>query len=230
MCGRYSLAADQMALSLAFPDFHIPDAFPKRYNIAPTQYVPAVLNTKNLSVDLLYWGLIPSWAKDPAIGNKLINARSETLTEKPSFKNAFRRRRCLLLADGFYEWRRLPDGKTKIPTRITLQNRAPFALAGLWEQWSHPGGSEIWSCTILTTEPNELMAPIHNRMPVILHPEDYSLWLDPRERSAADLMPLLGPYEAAAMTAYTVSTTVNNAANDSPVCIEPAFDNDLRLF
>ena len=230
MCGRYSLAADQTALALAFPDFHIPDEFPKRYNIAPTQFVPAFPNTVSRKIDLFYWGLIPSWAKDPAIGSKLINARSETLSEKPSFKNAFRRRRCLMLADGFYEWRKLPDGKTKIPTRITMQNRAPFALAGLWEQWSHPGGSEIWSCTIITTEPNELLAPIHNRMPVILHPEDYDLWLDPGERRPADLMHLLRPYEADAMDVYSVSTAVNKAANDGPSCIEPVTQNDLQLF
>lgn len=220
MCGRYSLAADKTTLSMTFPGFNIPENLPKRYNIAPTQPVPVVANNGTGDVEFFKWGLIPFWAKDPAIGNKLINARAETLHEKPSFKHAYKRRRCLILTDGFYEWRRTPDGRTKIPMRIQMRSGQPFAFAGLWESWHPEGEDRVLSCTIITTEPNGLMEQIHNRMPVILTPDTYDLWLDPAERSPSSLGDLLAPYDAAEMEAYPVSTLVNNPSMDTPECIQ----------
>lgn len=224
MCGRYSLAADKTTLSMSFPGLDIPDDMPLRYNIAPTQHVPVIANLPEPRLEFFHWGLIPSWAKDAEIGNRMINARAETLLEKPSFRNAFRRRRCLIPAEGFYEWQRSPDGKIKTPMHIRLKSGRPFAFAGLWEQWLHPGGSEIWSCTIITTEPNDLMASIHNRMPVILRPEDYAQWLSSGERQSEALQALLVPYESDEMTAYAVTKVVNHPGNDTPACLEPAGD------
>ena len=165
--------------------------------------------------------MIPSWAKDPSIGNRLINARAETLTEKPSFRSAFRRRRCLVLADGFYEWRQIPGQKGKVPMYIQMKDRELFAFAGLWEHWNAPDGSHILSCTIITTSPNPLMEEIHNRMPVILPKEGYSLWLSPDEEDPQMLSELLRPYPHEEMMAYPVSTMVNSPANESPECIVP---------
>ncbi len=220
MCGRFSLAAKTQQLAEAFAGVEFPAGVSPRYNIAPTQPVAVIANTGQNKLDFFLWGLIPSWAKDPAIGQQMINARAETLAEKPSFKAAYRRRRCLILADGFYEWRKEADGKTKTPLHIGLESGQPFALAGLWERWASPMGDEILSCTIITTSPNELMAAIHNRMPVILPPEAYALWLDPAERAATELAPLLRPFPAELMHAYPVSKLVNNPRNDSPACIE----------
>ncbi len=158
--------------------------------------------------------------KDHKIGNRLINARGETLAEKPSFRTAFKRRRCLIPATGFYEWQRNPDSRTKTPMHIALKSGAPFAFAGLWESWHSPAGQSIQSCTIITTEPNDLMAPIHDRMPVILPPDAYNHWLDPAERT--DLQDLLVPYSAQEMIAHPVSTLVNSPINDTPDCLKPA--------
>jgi len=171
-------------------------------------------------LDFFVWGLIPSWAKDPSIGNRMINARAETLLEKPSFRNAFRRRRCLILADGFYEWRKEPGGKT--PIFIQMEDGKPFAFAGLWELWRAPDSSEVLSCTIITTEPNDLMASIHNRMPVILPERAYSRWLESGEVDPGPLVELLKPYEASPIRAYPVSPLVNNPKNDLPELISPA--------
>ena len=220
MCGRFTLTADAKKLAESFVDFTPPRENPPRYNIAPSQPVAVVANTGNNKIDFFVWGLIPSWAKDPKIGNNLINARSETLAEKPSFRTAYRRRRCLILTDGFYEWRKNPD-KTKTPMYIQLESREPFAFAGLWEQWVSPHGDEILSCTIITTQPNQFMAQIHNRMPVILPPQAYAQWLDPAEQKPDILQPLLKPYPAEEMTAYPVSTQVNNPRNNAPDCILP---------
>ncbi len=174
------------------------------------------------AVEFFRWGLIPGWAKDPAIGHRMINARAETLAEKPSFRTPLRRRRCLILADGFYEWRKDPGGKTKTPMYIRLSNGAPFAFAGLWDLWRGPDDSPVTSCTIITTSPNDLLAPIHNRMPVILPADAYEQWLDPDEQPADRLTPLLNPYPAREMTAHAVSRTVNNPRTDSPDCVKPA--------
>jgi putative SOS response-associated peptidase YedK len=222
MCGRFTLALNRDGLQQAFPDFTAPAEMAPRYNIAPTQPIPVVPNNAENSVEFFNWGLIPSWAKDPKIGNRMINARSETLAEKPSFRAAYKRRRCLVLADGFYEWQRVPGRKTKIPTYIRMQSDEPFAFAGLWESWHSGDGSHILSCTIITTTPNELLESIHNRMPVILARDDYGTWLDPEERKAEDLQALLRPYPAAEMRAYPVSTMVNSPQNDAPELIVPA--------
>jgi putative SOS response-associated peptidase YedK len=172
--------------------------------------------------DFFVWGLIPSWAKDPAIGSRLINARTETLAEKPSFRSAYKYHRCLIFADGFFEWQAFSGTSGKIPHHIRLKSGKPFAFAGLWEHWQSPDGSEIKSATIITTSPNELMTPIHNRMPVILQHEAYSRWLDPTPLSPVDLNSLLIPYPAGEMIAYPVSTLVNSPANDLPEVLVPA--------
>ena len=222
MCGRFTLFTPWEQLALAFPWISGPFEAPPRYNIAPTQGVAAVPNTKERRVGLFHWGLVPFWAKDPKIGSRMINARSETLAEKPSFRTAYRRRRCLVLADGFYEWRKIEGRRNKIPYFFHLKAGGPFAFAGLWETWHSPDGSELLSCTVITTRPNEIVAPIHNRMPVILPPEAQLPWLDPAERSPAELGPLLQPYPAAEMAAYPVATLVNSPANDLPDCIAAA--------
>ena len=220
MCGRFTLKTDTKKLAEAFAEFEVPQELPARYNIAPSQAVAVVANNGEHKVEFFQWGLIPSWAKDPKIGNQMINARAETLGEKPAFKAAYKRRRCLVLADGFYEWRK-EEGKTKTPMYAQLKSGEPFALAGLWEMW-RSAEDTILSCTIITTDPNELMAEIHNRMPVILPPEAYKLWLDPAERTPDQLNGLLKPYPAELMTAYPVSKLVNSPQNDSPELIEPA--------
>ena len=221
MCGRFTLVADPNDLREAFPWVNIPEGINPRYNVAPSQPVAVIPNDGKNRLDFYTWGLIPSWAKDPAIGNRMINARAETLIEKPSFRTAFRRRRCLIPADGFFEWKVEPGRKTKTPMYIRLKSGKPFALAGLWERWDSPDGSTIFSCTIITTQPNELMQVIHNRMPVILPPQAYSLWLDPAEPPLPKLTELLQPYPAAEMTSYPVSTIVNSPDNDLPATIEP---------
>jgi len=221
MCGRFTLTVTPNQLQQAFPGLAVPAQMTPRFNIAPTQPIAVVPNDGRNAVDFFVWGLIPSWAKDPSIGNNLINARAETLAEKPSFRTAYKRRRCLILADGFFEWKKIPGQRGKTPHYITLKDRQPFAMAGLWEQWFSPDGSEIKSATIITTEPNALMAQLHNRMPVILHPDDYARWLDPAERGAEDLQKLLVPFPAGAMSFYPVSTIVNSPANDMAQCVVP---------
>jgi len=167
------------------------------------------------------WGLIPSWSKDPSIGDRMINARAESLAEKPSFRNAFRRRRCLILADGFYEWKQVPESKTKQPFYIRMKDSLPFAFAGLWEIWVSPDGSEIRSCTIITAQPNELVATIHNRMPVILSEEAYDLWLAFGDKPVDQLEKLLVPYPDNEMQAFPVSPMVNSPQTDAPELIKP---------
>ena len=227
MCGRFTIIRLQDFLNI-FPWIRAPDTPPPaRYNVAPSQAVAVVPNQPDPKVDFFSWGLVPSWAKDKAIGNKTINARAETLAAKPMFRAAFRRRRCLVPADGFYEWKKHADGKTKTPMYIRLKDGRPFAFAGLWEVWHDPGGSAFPSFTIITTTPNELMKEIHDRMPVIIRPEDYRTWLDPAERDAAELEPLLTPYPAEEMEASPVSRLVNNPRNESPECIaSPAEEPD----
>lgn len=222
MCGRFTLTVDPSDLQEAFywVNFGNADITP-RYNIAPTQGVPVVTNNGENRLDIFTWGLVPFWAKDPSIGSRMINARAETISEKPSFRNAFKRRRCLILADGFYEWQKIPNTKVKIPTYIRMKDRVPFAFAGIWEDWHSPDGSQILSTTIITTEPNELVKPIHNRMPVILPEVDYETWLTPGEVAPQKLTPLLVPFDETLMEAYPVSRFVNSPKNDSPDCIRP---------
>lgn len=219
MCGRYVLTADPAALQQAFNLDSVPGEIKARYNIAPTQPVAVVANDNPKALTFFRWGLIPSWAKDPSIGNRMINARAETLAEKPSFRTAYKRRRCLIPANGFYEWAK--QGKDKVPVYVHLKGQPVFAFAGLWETWQDPNGGELRTCTIITTEPNDVVRPLHHRMAVILRPDDYAIWLSPDELPPDALQPLLRPYEAAAMSAYEVSTQVNNVANDSPALIEP---------
>jgi putative SOS response-associated peptidase YedK len=221
MCGRFTLTIDPMHLQEAFPWAAIPDDLPPRYNIAPSQPVAVIPNTGENTLTMYKWGLIPSWSKDPSIGDRMINARAETLAEKPSFRNAFRRRRCLVLSDGFYEWKQNPGSKSKQPVFIRLNNGHPFAFAGLWEIWKSPDGSEIRSCTIITTQPNSLLLPIHNRMPVILPPETYQIWLAAEDRQPDQLNHLLVPYPSTEMVAFPVSRKVNSPQLDSPDLINP---------
>jgi putative SOS response-associated peptidase YedK len=222
MCGRFALISETEQVAELFEVENtavpIPPAIP-RYNIAPTQPVLAVRLDENGRRELTFfrWGLIPSWSKDMSVGSRLINARAETVTEKPSFRNAFKRRRCLIPADGFYEWQKV-NGK-KQPLYIHGTDGRPLALAGLWELWQDPEGTRLQTCTILTTTPNELMASIHDRMPVIIEPEDFSMWLDPGQ-NPDDALHLLRPYPAEKMTAYPVSTAVNSPSNDTPECIQ----------
>ena len=189
------------------------------YNIAPTQSVLTVVREESNVARLMRWGLIPSWARDSSIGNKMINARSETVTEKPAFRAAFARRRCLVPADGFYEWR--SERPRKRPMRITLASGEPFAFAGLWETWNTPEGDTVRSFTILTTSANDSLAPIHARMPVILTRDAEDIWLDHTIQDRALLSSLLVPYDPSETVAYEVSTLVNSAANNVPEVISP---------
>ena len=220
MCGRFALFALGQDVAEQF-DVLIDHELEPRYNIAPTQPVAAVrlnASTGKREFTYLQWGLIPSWAKDPKIGSRMINARSETAAEKPSFRAAFKRRRCLIPASGFYEWQKLGDRKQ--PAFIHNEDDRLMGLAGLWEVWHSSDGSVVESCTILTTQPNQVMAPIHNRMPVIIAAEDYSMWLDPGPRPE-DGLHLLRPFASEKMEVYAVSTVVNSPRNDSVACIEP---------
>ncbi len=220
MCGRFSLWLTLSDLKAAWPDFEFPDEMPQRYNIAPSQDIAVVPNNGSGKIEVFRWGLVPFWAKDPSMGNKMINARAETVAQKPSFRAAYRRRRCLVLADGFYEWREEPGQSAKTPMYVHMASGEPFAFAGLWEVW-RPDDTPILSCTIITTRPNQLLAPIHNRMPVILPRAAYARWLDSGEVSSGDLDDLLKPYPSEEMTAYPVSRFVNSPMNDEPRCIEP---------
>jgi putative SOS response-associated peptidase YedK len=200
---------------------HVPSIAP-RFNIAPTQEVPAVRAAKSADdrdLGMLFWGLIPAWADDPSIGSRMINARAETIAEKPAFKSAFRKRRCLVVADGFYEWMRVGGGKQ--PHLIRRADGRPFGFAGIWERWTK-GGEPVESCAIITTEPNDLMRPIHNRMPVILGPEQFGAWLDPTVESEDRLRDLLAPAPEGELVAFPVSRRVNNPANDDPDVQRPA--------
>src|SRR4051794_17675419 len=210
MCGRYTLLASPEALREQFGLVEVPVLAP-RYNVAPTQKVAAVRRTagaEGRELALLRWGLIPPWADDPAIGNRLLNARAETVADKPSFRSALRCRRCLVLADGFFEWQ-TSRGK-KQPYYFRLRDGRPFALAGLWERWARGEHGTVESCTLVTTEANDLVRPLHERMPVILPPDAYEVWLDPAVEHPERLRPLLRPCRADEMTAYPVSVRVNS--------------------
>jgi len=218
MCGRFSIAGsegieERFQLEIEFPDLK------PNYNVAPSQDVPVILNNGSNQLALFKWGLIPFWAKDPSIGHKMINARAETVDEKPSFKTCLQRKRCLIVADGFYEWKK--EESTKRPHRITLKNKEFFGFAGLWDTWKSPTGELVNSCTIITTTPNELMEPLHNRMPVILPKEVEQVWLDQDITDSFFLKSLLMPYPADLMIAYEVSTLVNSPKNNGPECLIP---------
>jgi putative SOS response-associated peptidase YedK len=216
MCGRYTITRSAAELGEAFEVAQVPE-FPPRYNVAPSQSVPVVRLAAGgeRRMELLRWGLIPFWARDPGIGYKMINARAETVAEKPSYREAFKRRRCLMVADGFYEWKKAPGGKQ--PHYFRLKSGESFAFAGLWERWE--GEEEIRSCALITTEPNGVVGAVHDRMPVILSPADYEAWL---EADDPDLLrSLLRPYPGEEMEGYAVSPAVNSPRNDDPAVIEP---------
>lgn len=222
MCGRFTLHHSQGEIAARFEiqGSLFPDLAP-RFNVAPTQAIPVITahgpRLERLLEPML-WGLVPFWAKDTGIGSKLINARSETAHEKPSFKHSLKRRRCLIPADGFYEWER----STKTPRHFRLMGGRLFAFAGLFDEWQSPDGSPLRTCTVLTTSPNPLVAPIHDRMPVILHEEDESAWLDVQSVLPGDLLPFFAPYPESEMDAYIVGKRVGSPANDDPGLLVPA--------
>jgi putative SOS response-associated peptidase YedK len=219
MCGRYAFFSPAEAVKRTFALDLLPELKP-RYNIAPTQSVPAlrVVEEGRRSLAMLHWGLVPHWAKERAIGNRMINARSETLTEKPSYREAFRRRRCLVLADGWYEWQPAPGGKQ--PWFVRLRDPRPIAFAGLWEKWKDPAGGLLESCTIVTCNASESIRKIHDRMPVVLPEESWDRWMDPACSDTESLSRILGPCEAKALRAWQVGRLVNAPKNEGPKLIE----------
>lgn len=215
MCGRFALSAPASAITEVFQVDILPDVLP-RYNVAPTQQIPAIVNDAGIrSMRRFRWGLVPPWAKDIKIGASMINARCETIAEKPAFRSAFKRRRCLVPSDGYYEWK--ADGKRKLPHLLGLRTHEPFAMAGLWERWRDPDtGENVLTCCLITTEANALTGTIHHRMPVILPRSAWELWLDPACEDATRLRELLVPYPAEEMAVRAVSTRVNDARKEGP--------------
>jgi putative SOS response-associated peptidase YedK len=228
MCGRFTATFEFSDIRVRWNlDRNLPNYTP-RFNVAPetSSNVPVIIRHNGVNeCRLMQWGLIPSWAADPSIGNRTINARAETLTELPSFKLLVDRRRCIIPADGFYEWRK--ERKRKVPMWVHLKTNEPFALAGLWDVWRKPDGKRVESFTIITTEPNELVRPVHNRMPVILRPEDEEQWLDASRTSFAKAKSVLKPYPDELMDAHDVSPIVNSAKYDSPECVKPVVYDEL---
>ena len=217
MCGRFAQKSPAKKIAKQFKVEEVPPLV-ERYNVAPAQMILGIREVDDTREATLYkWGLVPRWAKDPGIGNKLINARSETVEEKPSFREAFRRRRCIIPADGFYEWKR--EGGWKQPFFFRLREDRPFGFAGLWETWEGEGHT-ITSCTILTTEANEVLRPVHERMPVILHPEDYELWLDADVRKLNLVKEVLRPYPASEMASHPVGIAINSPRSQGAALIE----------
>lgn len=217
MCGRYELHAHPAAIALAF-GLAAPPSLEPRYNIAPMQLVPVVRLDAHGERELVHvrWGLVPRWAKDPSIGARMINARGETLADKPAFRTSYRRHRVLVPASGFYEWMTRPSGKQ--PMHVAMADGAPFAFAGLAERWLPPDGEPLDTCTIVTTAANALLAPVHDRMPVIVAPGDYARWIDPAVADPADV---IAPYPPALMRCVPVSARVNSVRHDDPSLIEP---------
>ena len=219
MCGRFTITLEPAFFQQELELGKLPAEWVPRYNTAPSQMIPVVKDGSTRDVTMLRWGLVPHWAKDISIGYRMINARSETLQEKPSFKNAFKNQRCLILADGFYEWQKSEDKITpKTPFRYILKNESPFTFAGLWESWHSPENEELQTCTIITCQPNDLIAQVHNRMPVILDRQNCWEWLS--EKPEVDISGLLKPYPAEEMLGYPVSLKVNNPRFDEKECIQ----------
>ena len=220
MCGRFMLVSKMEDLQARFGFQAGQLELGPRYNVAPTQGVLTVVNDGHNRAEMMRWGLIPYWAKDASVGNRMINARAETLAQRSAFRRALERRRCLVPADGFYEWRR--DGARSVPVYVALKSREPFGMAGLWEVWKAPTGEWVHSCTIITTRPNALIESIHDRMPVILPRQAEAHWLDHGSGDAGSLLGLLAPYPADEMEAYAVSGRVNSPKYDDPACLTPA--------
>lgn len=225
MCGRYTLTRGQREVAERFSvQESLPIEFEPRYNIAPTQTVPVIVSEGERWLQNFRWGLIPFWAKDASIGARMINARAETLSEKPAFRKLFEKRRCLVPSDGFYEWAKTGHGK--IPVRIQMATKDLFCFAGLWDCWRSPDGAELRSFTIITTAANELLRPVHDRMPVILQERDFDLWLNPTEKRKESLQPLMRSFGSEEMVYYSVSTLVNSPRNDDPKCTEPVVGSE----
>jgi putative SOS response-associated peptidase YedK len=224
MCGRFALYADPIALAKKFQAENVPE-LPPSYNVAPSQAIPVIRQEQGRrTFAMARWGLIPSWAKDIKISYSTINARAETVAEKPAFRSAFQHRRCLIPADGYFEWQEIAYSKIKQPWYISLKNQEPMALAGLWEHWQGRDGSEIESCSIIVTSGNEIMQPIHDRMPVILSPETWDTWLDTANTDKQGLQTLLTQYPADEMAAWRVGTVVNSPKHNGEECISRAGD------
>lgn len=221
MCGRYTQTADLETLQMRFGFAAGGVMLEPRYNLSPGQEAPIVVREDDKILKMMRWGLMPHWAKEDSIGYKLINARAETIAEKTSFKDSFKHRRCLVLADGFYEWRKTEKKGVKIPMRFVLNNGEAFALAGLWDMWQKQNGDNLFSFTIITTTANGLIEEIHDRMPVILREEDEEMWLDTSLKDVEELASLLTPYPSEMMKSYEVSQLVNSPKNDTPECILP---------
>ena len=219
MCGRFTLTSNLDDLQGRFQFEALDLDYRPSYNIAPTQQVLTVTNDGQRRAQLMRWGLVPFWAKDIKIGSRMINAVSETVAFKPAFRSLIKKRRCLILADGFFEWRK--EGKEKIPTYIFRKSKEAFALAGLWDTWKSPEGEVVQSCTILTTTPNDFISPVHNRMPVLLSGEAEALWLDPVTEDASVVTPLLVPCSVEELDSFVVSQLVNSPKNNVPECVLP---------
>jgi putative SOS response-associated peptidase YedK len=220
MCGRYTIVETRQIADEFQPDELDADLSRARYNVAPSQKVPALVyrDQQRVLTDL-HWGLVPFWADDPAIGNRMINARADSVADKPAYRKSFRQQRCLIPADGFFEWQK--KGKQKIPMYVTLKSKRLFAFAGLYAIWHEGGDDELRSCTIITTDANELLQPIHNRMPVILDPENYDHWLNTKFTDLKKLTAMLQPFDSDKLEVFPVSTITNSPTNDDPRCIQP---------
>jgi len=222
MCGRYRLSRRKQLVEEYFDSVSNEEEWSPRYNIAPTQPVPVIRQNPKEPVrelSLMHWGLVPSWAKDSSLAAKMINARSETASTKPAFRDALKSRRCLIPADGFYEWKRV--GKTKQPFCFEINDGELFAFAGLWDRWKDPSGGWVKTCSILTTTPNAVTAAVHDRMPVILDPDSYDFWLDPGMHNVAAISELLKPFDARQMRCFPISTRINSVVNDDEECSAP---------
>jgi putative SOS response-associated peptidase YedK len=224
MCGRYTLVTKREDLAKAFdlPLDAFPESLPPRYNIAPSEPMLVLLRDPEIRAAHVRWGLVPGWAKDPSIGNRLINARRETLATRGAFRDSFHERRCLVPADGFYEWLDAGARKPRVPHYVRRGDAQPFTFAGLWSSWRGPGGEELLSATIVTTDANHLVGRIHDRMPVIVRPADRAAWMDPSLHDARELGRLLEAPDAEELELYPVSRYVNNADHDGDLCIRPA--------
>lgn len=219
MCGRFVRKSTTKDIAEFFGVQNVQADMAPSFNVAPTQPIVVIIEAGEKKLVRMQWGLIPAWARDASIASKLINARSETITEKPAFKSSFKNRRCLIVADGFYEWK-IENGK-KVPVYIYFENQKPFAMAGLYDYWTSPGGENISSCTIITTEANEFMRDIHHRMPVIVRPEDYDVWLNPEVHDEKLLKQVLQPFDTLQMKAHRVSLVVNSPLHNAEECIKP---------
>jgi putative SOS response-associated peptidase YedK len=219
MCARFVIKTPAAEIASEFKVQEILFDLKTSFNVAPTQNIAAVINDEVNKLISCRWGLIPPWAKDMSFASRMINARAETVAEKPSFKKPFKTSRCLIVADGFFEWRKVQD--KKIPMYISMKDGGLIGFAGLYSHWRPPGGESICTCAIITTEPNELLTPIHNRMPAIVKPDQREIWLNPEISDEKDLLPLLGSYDSDLMEAYEVSTAVNSPRNNSAENIKP---------